>query len=106
VKKSVDMAIIMRAYEARDAEHIPYLLVSQSSTTPHLLDLSWRLGSHYDLPARGVAVWEDENRELLGLAAWQQPWAALDFFVRPGAAQHEVEEQFFAWAIERFQALD
>jgi ribosomal protein S18 acetylase RimI-like enzyme len=43
---------------------------------------------------------------LLGLAAWQQPWAALDFFTRHDKAQHEVEEQLFAWAMARFQAMD
>jgi ribosomal protein S18 acetylase RimI-like enzyme len=106
VKKYVDMAITMRAYETRDATHIPDLLTSQSPATPHLLDFPWRLSSHSVLPARDVVVWEDEAGELLGLAAWQQPWAALDFFVRPRPAQHEVEEQLFAWAMARFQAMD
>lgn len=99
------MPVFMRAYEMRDAERIPDLLASQSPATPHLLDLPWRLSSHSVLPERDVVIWEDEAGELLGLAAWQQPWAALDFFVRPGPTQHEVEEQLFSWAMERFQAM-
>jgi mycothiol synthase len=100
------MAITMRAYEMQDAERIPDLLASQPPATPHLLDLPWRLSSHSVLPARDVMVWENESGEQLGLAAWQQPWAALDFFVRPGPTQHEVEEQLFARAMEWFQAMD
>jgi len=100
------MAIAMRAYEARDGECISDLLASQSPATPHLLDLPWRPSSHGVLPARDVVVCEDEAGELFGLAAWQQPWAALDFFVRPGPTQHEVERRLFAWAMMRFQAMD
>jgi ribosomal protein S18 acetylase RimI-like enzyme len=105
-EESVGMAIMMRAYEMRDAERIADLLASQPPATPHLLGLPWRLSAHSGLPARDVVVWENDDDVLLGLAAWQQPWAALDFFVRPGPAQHEVEERLFAWAMARFHRLD
>src|SRR4051794_40547071 len=100
------MTIRMRAYEPRDSERIPALLASQSPATPHLLDLPWRLSSHVVGVTRDAMLWEDETGTLLGPAAWQQPWAALDFFVRPGPMQREVESQLFAWAHTRFQAMD
>jgi hypothetical protein len=35
---------------------------------------------------------------VVGLAAWQQAWATLDFYVRPGPDAVTVERDIFAWA--------
>lgn len=33
---------------------------------------------------RDAAFWEDANGKVIGLAAWQYYWAALDFYILPG----------------------
>jgi ribosomal protein S18 acetylase RimI-like enzyme len=51
-------------------------------------------------------LWFDEGGQIVGFAAWQVWWAALDFFVRPGPRREEVAEAIFAWALARFRELD
>lgn len=49
---------------------------------------------------------EDGAGLLLGLAAWQPPWATLDVYLRPGPWRSVVEERLFEWALHRFGELD
>jgi mycothiol synthase len=43
---------------------------------------------------------------LLGIAAWQQSWAVLDLWLRPGDTEAAVADAALAWARERFAQLD
>ena len=72
----------------------------------HLIDFPWRLCSPTLHTPADAAVWAEPDGTLLGFAAWQSPWAALDFYVRPGHYRQEVEVGIFDWASERFRALD
>lgn len=72
----------------------------------HVLDLSWRLSALQDNSERDVACWEDSTGKLVGFAAWQIPWAMLDFFILPGTTQQAVETEVFAWANGRFREHD
>jgi ribosomal protein S18 acetylase RimI-like enzyme len=75
-------------------------------TSRHLVDLPWRLSSPAGETGRDVMLWFDEGGRIVGFAAWQVWWAALDFFVRPGPRCEEVEAAIFAWAPARFLELD
>lgn len=72
----------------------------------HLIDLPWRLSSLALQSGDDACLWEDEQGTLLGFAAWQVYWAALDFFIRPGNHQQALETVLFNWATQRFQELD
>ena len=50
--------------------------------------------------------WQDAGGRVVGLAAWQQAWATLDFYVRPGPDAVTVERDIFAWAGGRFRERD
>ncbi len=43
---------------------------------------------------------------MVGFAAWQIYWAVLDYFVRPGMHQQDVETGIFSWAMQLFRELD
>jgi ribosomal protein S18 acetylase RimI-like enzyme len=48
----------------------------------------------------------DEQDRIVGFAAWQRYWAALDFAILPSPHIAAVEQAIFAWAEGRFRALD
>lgn len=76
---------------------------------PHVVDLPWRLSSPAINDGRDAAYWENADGRVVGFAAWQQYWAALDFFILPGlsdVARQAVEGDLFAWADGRFRERD
>ncbi|QBD83367.1 GNAT family N-acetyltransferase [Ktedonosporobacter rubrisoli] len=72
----------------------------------HALDFPWRLSSPAIQEGRDAAFWEDENGRVVGFAAWQIYWAALDFYILPGPTAKQVEAKLFSWAEARFRELD
>jgi ribosomal protein S18 acetylase RimI-like enzyme len=89
-----------------DLPRIAELIGASSGKTPHRIDFPWRLSSPTLQNPRDVRLWVDESGVLLAFAAWQIYWAALDYYVRPGAEQSAVEDEIFAWAATRFRELD
>lgn len=75
-------------------------------TSPHRVDLPWRLSSPALDDPRNARLWFSQDGTLLGFAAWQVFWATLDVFVRPGPWQRVIEDALFAWAGARFRELD
>jgi mycothiol synthase len=71
-----------------------------------VIDLPWRLSTLGSNEGRDAAFWENAEGLVVGFAAWQQPWASLDFFILPGSEQQEVEAALFSWADNRFRELD
>lgn len=72
----------------------------------HLVDLPYRFSSPQMQGGRSARVWRLEDGRVVGLAAWQQYWAMLDYFVRPGPWRVEVERAMLSWALEYFWELD
>lgn len=101
------MAIIMRKWQDEtDWLLVADLLRCMPQSMRHLIDLPWRLSS----PALD-AEWNSRVRQhsdgrLVGFAAWQVYWAALDYFVRPGMYQATIETTIFNWAEQHFRELD
>ena len=75
-------------------------------SNPHIVDLPWRISTPVTVSGRDAYVWEDEDGVLLGFAAWQYWWAALDYFVRPDSHKQEIEEQIYGVMERRFRELD
>jgi mycothiol synthase len=101
------MTITIRPW--RDETDLPLigdLLRSVSPVSRHLIDIPWRLSSPALQDERNAQVWIDADGVMVGFAAWQIYWAALDYFVRPGILQHAVEDSIFSWATGRFRKLD
>jgi mycothiol synthase len=72
----------------------------------HTLDLPWRLSAPVINEGRDGSFWVDTNGKVVGFAAWQYYWAALDFFILPGSTEQEVEAEIFTWAEERMRERD
>ncbi|GCE09770.1 GNAT family N-acetyltransferase [Dictyobacter aurantiacus] len=72
----------------------------------HVVDWPWRMSSPAIHAGNDAVFWENEEGMMVGLAAWQYYWAVLDFFIRPGPQQSEVEKDLFAWADQRFRERD
>jgi ribosomal protein S18 acetylase RimI-like enzyme len=72
----------------------------------HVLDFGWRLTAPAIAAGRDAVYWQDAGGRVAGLAAWQQTWATLDLYVRPGPDAVAVERGIFAWAGERFRERD
>ena len=72
----------------------------------HVLDFGWRLTAPAITEGRDAVYWQDGDGQVVGLAAWQQAWATLDFYVRPGLDAVTVERAIFTWAGERFRERD
>jgi len=101
------MPITMRPFtDERDFAAIIELARTVPPSNPHVVDLPWRISSPVTASGRDAYVWEDENGVLLGFAAWQYWWAALDYFIRPGSHKHEIEEQMYGVMEQRFRELD
>ncbi|MDQ2717512.1 MAG: GNAT family N-acetyltransferase [Chloroflexota bacterium] len=89
-----------------DIPRILDLVDSMPLSCPHVIDLPWRLSSPSINEGRDAAFWHDSSGRVVGFAAWQYSWAALDFFILPGPQQPDVEVALFAWANERFRERD
>lgn len=72
----------------------------------HVIDFAWRLTAPAIAAGRDAVYWQDAGGRVVGLAAWQQAWATLDFYVRPGPDAVTVERDIFAWAGGRFRERD
>lgn len=101
------MAITRRSFDGGD--HLPRVLElvrKMPYSCRHIVDWPWRLSTPA-IHAGGDAVfWENNEGLMVGFAAWQYYWAALDFFILPGSQQSEVEADLFAWADQRFRERD
>jgi ribosomal protein S18 acetylase RimI-like enzyme len=69
----------------------------------HIIDLPWRLCALDINEGLDAVFWEDSDGKVIGFAACQYAWAALDFFILPGSEAQTVATDLFAWANERFQ---
>lgn len=69
----------------------------------HVIDLPWRLSALDLCEGRDAAFWEDSDGKVVGFAACQYTWAALDFFLLPASEAQIVATNLFAWASVRFQ---
>jgi ribosomal protein S18 acetylase RimI-like enzyme len=105
--KLVMATITMRKWQNEtDWLLIAELLRCMPQSARHLIDLPWRLSVLALDSSENAHVWQHSDGRLAGFAAWQVPWAALDYFVRPGMYQPTVEAAIFDWAEQHFQELD
>ena len=101
------MHLTRRPYVGKvDLPAILDLIRAAPPLSRHLIDFPWRLCSPTVHTPADARVWTEPDGTVLGFAAWQNTWAALDFYVRPGHYRQEVEVGIFDWASERFRALD
>lgn len=100
------MDLIIRPYAGdADLSLIAELIRALPSMGRHLVDFPWRLSAPMADPAADARVCMVDGL-LVGFAAWQDPWATLDVYIRPGPFQPEVEAAIFDWAAGRFRELD
>ena len=76
------------------------------ASNPHIVDLPWRISSLVTASRYDAYVVEDKYGGLLGFFAWQHSWAALDYFIRPGFLQKDVEKYVYDVMEQRFHELD
>jgi GNAT superfamily N-acetyltransferase len=101
------MNITRRVFrDESDMGRIIDLIKSMPLSSRHVIDLPWRLSSPTTHAGRNAVFWEDADGQVVGFAAWQYYWAALDFFILAGKYQRAVEKDLFAWADERFREFD
>lgn len=101
------MTLRMRPFDGNaDRYHVADLVDASSITSRHRIDYPWRLSSTSAWSGQDAMLWHSIDGLVLGFAAWQQPWAVLDFYVRPAPEQQEVEEAIFTWAAQHFRQLD
>jgi ribosomal protein S18 acetylase RimI-like enzyme len=96
----------MRPGSDADLAGIAALARTVPPATRHLVDLPWRLSSPALTSGVDARCCVAPDGSLLGFAAWQAPWAALDFLIHPGPDAASVEDALFTWAEDRFRALD
>lgn len=89
-----------------DAPRILALIDAMPDCCRHVVDLPWRLSTDDIAEGHDAVYWEDSDGRVVGFAAWQQPWAALDLFLLPGPQRSVVEADLFAWAEARFRERD
>jgi mycothiol synthase len=107
VKREHFMTITQHLFRSEvDIARIADLIKKMPLATRHVIDFPWRLSSPTIYEGRDAVFWEDGTGQVVGFAAWQYYWAALDFFILPGQHQKAVEEALFAWADGRFRELD
>ncbi len=92
--------------ERADYANVATLIRAQAPFARHRVDYPWRLTPPTSPTGADRRIWRDEHGVIVGFAAWQYPWASLDFYVQGGPAQAETEAAIFAWADRHFQALD
>lgn len=101
------MPITRHAYRGEaDPPRLDDLIRAQPDACRHVIDLPWRLCAPAIVAGRDGAYWEDAAGRVVGFAAWQYPWAALDVFILPGPNAVAVEADLFAWADARFRERD
>jgi mycothiol synthase len=72
----------------------------------HVIDFPWRLSSPAINEGRDAVFWENSDGQVIGFAAWQYYWAALDIYLLPGPQMQTLANDLFAWADQRFRKLD
>ncbi|HEU5327752.1 MAG TPA: GNAT family N-acetyltransferase [Thermomicrobiales bacterium] len=88
-----------------DLAGVADLIRAAPPNSRHLVDFPWRLSSPASQTQQDMVLWLG-GQGVVGFAAWQIWWAALDFYVRPGPEQAAVEAAMFQWAPTRFRELD
>ena len=91
---------------AADLPVVLDLIRATPAASRHILDFGWRLTAPAIAAGRDAVYWQDGGGRVVGLAAWQQAWATLDFYVGPGPDAGAVERAIFAWAGDRFRERD
>jgi ribosomal protein S18 acetylase RimI-like enzyme len=89
-----------------DLPALAALIAAMPDATRHVVDYPWRVNSPSMEHPDNACCWLDADSRLVGFAAWQVPWAALDFYILPGPTAAGVADDLFAWAAQRFRALD
>jgi hypothetical protein len=106
-RKDIIVTITRCAFRGEaDMPRILDLVRSMPFACRHVIDLPWRLSSPTINEGRDAAFWENADGQVVGFAAWQYYWAALDLFILPGPEMQAVETDLFAWADERFRERD
>jgi ribosomal protein S18 acetylase RimI-like enzyme len=90
----------------RDAAAVADLLGSLPAGSRHRLDAGWRLAAPGFADPAENRLFIGADEALLGMAAWQQSWAVLDLWLRPGGTEVAVADMALGWARERFAQLD
>ena len=95
-----------RSFCEADASAVSDLFASLPIGARHRLEAGWRLAAPaFQTPADNTLL-IDTSGDLLGMVAWQQPWAVLDLWLRPGDTQQETADRALTWAKARFAQLD
>ncbi len=89
-----------------DRPPVAALIQAAPETSRHIVDYPWRLASPALATGQDAMLAVHSDGALAGFAAWQIYWAALDFWLAPDALSAEAETALFAWAEQRFRALD
>ena len=96
----------MRAYRRHDdLAAVAAVARSRGPEGPHSVDVGWRLANPSWQSARDGRVVTDGSGAVIGFAAWQQPWAVLDLWARPGRGD-QAYEQLLSWAAGRFAGMN
>lgn len=98
------MQLIQRTYTGvRDQERMMALVRNHPQENFHIVDLPYRFSSWaFDNPDN-VALWEDEQGELLAWAVLQTPFWAIDYAYHP-AAPVTLPKQILTWVDQQAQA--
>jgi ribosomal protein S18 acetylase RimI-like enzyme len=101
------VSIQRRAFSgAADLPLVADLIRAMPMASRHVVDFPWRLTAPDVASGRDAVCWQDADGRIVGLAAWQQVWDTLDFYIRPGPDAAAVERAVFAWAGGRFRERD
>jgi hypothetical protein len=86
------MDLLTRPYAGdADLPLIAGLIRVSPPASRHHVDFLWRLSSPAIESPDDVRLWAAPDGALHGFAAWQLPWAVLDFYVRPGLLPYWAE---------------
>lgn len=86
-----------------DLDHMIELVLSHPSENQHVVDLVYRLCSWAITDIQNIALWENENKELVGWAVAQQPFSSLDYTLHPTIPR--LEEQIIQWGKQRWHSI-
>jgi hypothetical protein len=79
------MQLIQQRYQGvRDQERMMALVRNHPQENFHIVDLPYRFSSWAFDNADNIALWEDEQGELLAWAVLQTPFWAIDYAYHPG----------------------
>jgi ribosomal protein S18 acetylase RimI-like enzyme len=107
LREVFSMTITRRVFRGvDDMPRILDLIRAMPSSCRHVIDFPWRLSSPSIAEGRDAAYWENGDRQVVGLGAWQYYWATLDFFILPGPDAENIERDLFTWAGKRFLERD